>query len=240
MRALTYCLVLTIMAACGPADSTSAGASKLTTDVSNEAEELVKQASKGASTSMDVSEEACVMLEDGVVPELFGVDPSQITYQRSIPVKRAGHVVCSAGWDYPDKAELEAAYTQSVQQWGRDMATGKKEPMPQMPSLAASVSITLMATRYDSVEAAVAGLEGSVNSLQKGVTVTVGGKDYTTQEDFGDWIDNVGDKAIFTAKGELLVAYNGSRFSVNVAVSDDPAVDQDQTLLLAGRIMQSL
>ena len=244
MRHLVFCLLLIGTTACGQSDSTSDEtknvADKASKDISGIVDETVEQALSGDLNSTLVGEEKCAIVEDGVIPELFEVDPALVSYRRSIPVKRVGHVVCSAGWDYPDKAELEAAYTESVQEWGRGMAAGKKEPMPKMPPLVASVSVTLMATQYDSTSAAIADLESSVNSLQEGITVTVSGKDYTTQIDFGDWIDNVGDKAIFSDKGELMVAYNGVRFSVNVAVSGDSDVDRDQSIALAKRLMKSL
>jgi len=239
MRILGYCLLLIGIAACGPSDSASAGKEQAVDDLSADVEATVNQALAGDFSSDEVSEETCAVIEDGVIPELFGVDPVQVSYRRSIPVKRVGHVVCIASWDYPDKAEREAAFTQKMQEWGRGKATGSKEPMPKMSKLEASVSITLMATEYDSADAAIADLETSVARLQEGITVTVAGKEHTTQVDFGDWIDSVGDKAVFSDKGELLVAYNGRRFSVNVAVSDDPEEDQEQALLLAGQIMQS-
>jgi len=236
MKALVYCLVLTGIVACGPPDSASTG---VATDVSAAAGEAVKNISNGEHKSMDVSEEACAMLEDGVVSELFGVNPAQVTYKRSIPVKRAGHVLCSAMWDFDDKTEREAAYNESIQEWGRGKATGKKDPMPKPPRLSANVSITLMNSQFDSAEHAVADLESSVAYLEKGITVTVGGKEYEKKTEFGDWIDGVGDKAIFTDKGELLVAYNGSRFAVNVAVSDDPGMDREQAIVLAGHLMEN-
>lgn len=240
MRIFGYCLLLIGIAACGPSDSASAGKQQTVDNLSADVEATVEQALAGDFNSDEVSEETCVIIEDGIIPELFGINPVQITYRRSIPVKRVGHVVCLASWDYPDKAERDAAFTQKIQEWGRGKATGSKEPMPKMPKSTASASVTLMATEYDSADAAIADLENSVARLQEGVTVNVSGKDHTTQVDFGDWIDNVGDKAIFSDKGELMVAYNGMRFTVNVDASDEPAVDREQALLLAERVMQSL
>jgi len=240
MRILGFCLLLIGIAACGPSDSSSNGTEQAVADLSADVEATVDQALAGDFNSDDVSEETCAIIEDGVIPELFDIDPAQISYRRSIPVKRVGHVVCLASWDYPDKAEREAAYAQEMQEWVRGKATGSKEPMPKNSNLTASASVTLMATEYDSADAAIADLESSVASLQEGITVNVSGKDYTTQMDFGDWIDNVGDKAIFSDKGELLVAFNGRRIAVNVSSSDDPAADQELALLLAERIMQSL
>jgi hypothetical protein len=240
MRIIGFCLLLIGMAACGPADSTSAGQEQAVDDLSADVEATVEQALAGDFGSDEVSEETCAIIEDGVIPELFGVDPEQVSYRRSIPVKRVGHVVCLASWDYPDRAEREAAFQQKIQEWGRGKATGSKEPMPKMSKLTASASVTLIATEYDSADAAIADLETSVARLQEGITVNVSGKDYTTQADFGDWIDTVGDRAIFSEKGELLVAFNGRRIAVNVSSSDDPAADQELALLLAERIMQSL
>ncbi len=187
-----------------------------------------------------VNEDSCAVLENGLVPELFGVDGSLVSYRRSIPVKRAGHVLCNASWDNPDKAELEAAYASKLQEWSRNMATGKKEPMPKAPNALAQVSVTLVATRFDSAAAAVASLEEAVAYLGKGVTVTVADKEYEKKTGFGQWLENLGDRAIFSDQGELLVASKGRRFSVTVSVSTDPATDRERALALARRIIESL
>ena len=243
MKVFGICLLLIGISACGPADSTPAGADKTTSaesdQVSEAVAETVEQALKGDLGANEVSEGSCAMLEDGVVPEMFGVDAGLVNYRRSIPVKRVGHVVCMANWERPDKAELEAAFMQKMQEWGRGKATGKKEPMPKPARLENSVSITLVATEFDSADAAVSSLESTVATLEKGVTTNVGGKDYTVQSDFGGWIDNLGDRAIFTDKGELLLAYKGRRYAVNVEVSDDPAEDRNLAIDLARRLLGS-
>jgi len=243
MRTLGICMLLMGMAACGPAGSTPSEPAQVTdaesAQISEAVAETVEAARKGDFGADAVSEESCAMFENDVIPELFGIDAALITYRRSIPVKRVGHVVCSANWEKPDKAELESAFNEKIQEWGRGMASGKKEPMPKPPRMDNRVSLTLVATQFDSAAAAVASLEDSVATLEKGVTTNVGGKDYTVQSDFGDWLDNVGDKAIFTDKGELLVAYNGKRISVVVNVSDDPAADRNLAIELAKRVMAS-
>jgi len=187
-----------------------------------------------------VSEDSCAMLENGMVPETFGVDAALVSYRRSVPVKSVGHVVCSASWENPDKAAMDAAYMQKLQDWTRNNASGKKAPMPKPPNSVAQVSVTLVATRFDSATAAVASLEDAVATLSKGVKVSVGGKDYEKKTSFGDWLDNVGDKAIFSDSGELLVADDGRRFSVSVKVSGDPATDREHAIDLAGRLMETM
>jgi len=187
-----------------------------------------------------VSEDSCAMLENGMVPETFGVDAALVSYRRSVPVKSVGHVVCSASWENPDKAAMDAAYMQKLQDWTRNNATGKKAPMPKPPNSVAQVSVTLVATRFDSAAAAVASLEDAVATLSKGVKVNVAGKDYEKKTSFGDWLDNLGDKAIFSESGELLVADDGRRFSVLVKVSDDPGTDQENAIALANLIMETM
>jgi hypothetical protein len=186
-----------------------------------------------------VSEDSCAVLENGMVPEMFGVDAALVSYRRSVPVKSAGHVLCHAGWDNPDKAEMDEAYTKKLQEWTRNQLSGKKEPMPKPPNSVAEVSVTLVSTRFDSAAAAVASLEDAVATLSKGVTVNVGGRDYTEKTSFGDWLDGVGDKAIFSESGELLVAAGDKRFSVLVKVSDDPARNRENAIALAKRIIAS-
>lgn len=242
MRILAVGLLLVGLSACGPADSTSPEPGN--TAVPGEVSKAVAQAAEQASTDDfkpgAISEASCAMLENGVVTELFGINPAQVTYRRAIPVKRAGHVVCLASWDLPDKAGLESAHLESVQAWARSAATGKKGPMPKPPKLTGQVSISLMGTEFDSAGDAVASLESAVATLEKGITTKVAGKEYESQVDFDGWIENVGDKAVFTEKGELLVADNGRRFSVTVEVSDDPATDRGHALDLARQVMESL
>ncbi len=60
---------------------------------------------------------------------------------------------------------------------------------------ATEVSLTVTNQTSDSAAAAVESLESSVAQLEEGITVTVQGKEHTTQIDFDDWMDGVGDKA---------------------------------------------
>ena len=193
-----------------------------------------------ADTPSGVSEDSCAVLENGMVPETFGVDASLVSYRRSVPVKSVGHVVCSASWENPDKAAMDAAYMKKLQDWTRDKMAGKKEPMPEAPNSVAQISVTLVATRFDSPAAAVTSLEDAVATLSKGVKVNVGGQEYEKKSSFGDWLDDVGDKAIFSDSGELLVAAGGKRFSVSVRVSDDPEADRGHAIALARHIMESM
>lgn len=241
MRVFHLFPLLICLSACGPADSTPSVtdtvAGEQPDQISEAVAQSVEQAVKGDFGADEVSEDSCAGFENGLVSDLFDVDTAQISYRRSIPVKRAGHVVCLATWERPDRAELESAYMEEIQEWTRGKTTGKKDPMPKPARLDNTVSITLLATQFDSADAAVTSLENAVAALEKGVTTNVGGKDYTAQHDFGDWIDNLGDKAIFNETGELLVAYKGKRFSVNVRVSDDPAEDRSKAIELAKRLM---
>lgn len=216
MKTPGYCLLLFSLAVCGSAIPGSA-----------------------AAADAAVTEDSCATIENGMIPDQFGVDASLVSYRRSVPSKGAGHVLCTASWDNPDKAALDAAYSKRLQDWMRDKAAGKQEPMPKPPNSVAEVSVTLIATRFDSPAAAVSSLEDAVATLTEGVTVNVGGKDYTTQSSFGDWLDGVGDKAVFSEKGELLVAAEGRRFSVSVRVSEDADADRGQATALARRIIDT-
>jgi hypothetical protein len=218
MRAVFLCAVMAGLAAWGP----------------------VLASDPAADNPAGVSEDSCAMLENGMVPDTFGVDAALISYRRSVPVKSVGHVVCSASWENPDKAAMDAAYMQKLQDWTRNNATGKKAPMPKPPNSVAQVSVTLVATHFDSPAAAIASLEDAVATLAKGVKVNVGGKEYEKKTSFGDWLDNVGDKAIFSDSGELLVADDGKRFSVTVKVSDDPDTDREHAIALAAKIMETM
>ena len=50
----------------------------------------------------------------------------------------------------------------------------------------------------------------------------------------------MGDKAIFSDSGELMVADDGKRFAVMVKVTDDPDADREQAIALARRIMETM
>lgn len=217
MKTPGYCLLLFSLAVCGSAIPGSA-----------------------AAADAVVSEDSCATIENGMIPDQFGVDASLVSYRRSVPSKGAGHVLCTASWDNPDKAAMDAAYSKRLQDWMRDKAAGKQEPMPKPPNSVAEVSVTLIATRFDSAAAAISSLEDAVATLTRGVTVNVSGKDYTTKSSFGDWLEDVGDKAVFSQNGELLVAADGRRFSVLVKVAEDPDANHRQAVALAKQIIEKL
>jgi hypothetical protein len=57
---------------------------------------------------------------------------------------------------------------------------------------------------------------------------------------FGDWIEGVGNKAVFSDKGELLVAFDKRRLAVNVSAMEDKAKDREKAIELAQRIIDEL
>ena len=234
--------VLLLVSACGASDETNPNASAdvqaAVDQAVGEANEIAKKALRGEQIgTADEGTEACAYFESGVIPELFQVDAAKISYTRSIPVKSAGHVVCMATWEKPNKAELEAGYQEAVKEWTMAMTRGGGKNQPKYPRTDNNISLTLTANKYSSAAEAVAGLDSTVATMSKGVTFEVGGEQHTAQMIFEKPIEGVGDKAVFTNKGKLLVAYDAKLITVTASVSEDPAIKRQQTVQLAQRLI---
>lgn len=103
------------------------------------------------------------------------------------------------------------------------------------------VSLTVMKDEYESAAAAVASLERAVAQLEEGITVTVQGNEHTTQVDFDDWMDGVGDKAAWApGNRELLVAAHGVRFAVAVSGAGDDGACKAKAIEVARRVIDAL
>jgi hypothetical protein len=238
-------LLLICLVSCGRSDDSQNAAGddpqRVADQAAVEAQEMVDRAVRGEKEEPATEGlEGCNVFDSGLVLELFEVDASIVTYDRSIPVKRAGHVVCSARWDKPNKEELDKAYSAAMMEWATSQATGKKKPQPKYPSVDSRVSLTLSAGDFDSADDAVASLESTVATLSKGVSFEVGGQQHETKMSFGDWINGVGDKAVFSDNGELLIAYDAKRMAVSVHVMGDEAKDREKAIELAQRIIDRL
>jgi hypothetical protein len=244
MKNSLLCLILICTVACGrsdePQDVAADDPQRAADQAVSEAQETVDRALSGKPPESDVDgAEGCVVFDTGLIPDVFGVEPSMVSYRRSIPVKSAGHVVCLASWDKPNKAELDKAYTEAITAWTMERMKGVKNPQPKPSSGTSSVSLTLVANTFNSDEEAIASLESAVATLSKGVSVEVGGKTHETKMSFGDWMDSPGDKAVFSDKGELLVAANGRRISVNVSAMADEEQDREKAIELAQRVIDT-
>lgn len=184
--------------------------------------------------------ELCSIFDSGLVPKLFAVDASQVRYRRSVPVKRAGHVLCLAAWDNPNKAELDKAYKAELMEWARSVGKPNRAPQPKPPKNTSQVSLTILGDSFNSADEAAADLESKVATLSEGVSVTVGGKVHETRMMFGDWIGGVGDKAIFSDKGGLMVAAHGKQFTVKVSAMETPEKNQEKAVELARHVIPQL
>jgi len=244
MNKSILCVLLMCTVSCGrsdvPQDSAATDPQRAVDQAVSDVQETVDRALSGKPPATHVEgTEGCVVFDSGLVPELFGVDPAIVTYRRSMPVRSAGHVVCSANWDKPDKDELDKAYSEAIMAWAKSKARGEKIPQPKPPIGTSSVSLTLVADVFDSNEAAVENLESAVATLTKGISVEVGGKTHETKMSFGEWMDEPGDKAIFSNKGELLVAADGRRISVNVSAMADEEQDRQKAIEVAQRVIKA-
>ncbi len=145
-----------------------------------------------------------------------------------------------ASWDKPDKAELDAAYKTGMMEWAKSMRKPNKTPQPKPPKGTNQVSLTILGDSFNSADEAAANLESKVATLSEGVSATINGKVHETRMGFGDWIDGVGDKAIFSDKGGLMVAANGKQFSVKVSAMENPEMDHEKAMELAQKIIPQL
>jgi len=240
MRVWMVALALTTLA-CGGQEAMSQDAAS--------AEKVAEQA-VAAILAGDKETQApavCDMLRSGIVSDVFGVDDSLVTYRPG--AKFIPHPLCTARWDYPNKAELEAACKEEMtaHTQRRVAAVLAREDFDEeMPGCiyldhATEVSLTITNMSFDSDAAAVESLESSVAQLEKGLTITVQGKERTTQVDFDDWMDGVGDKAAWAPKhSELSVAADGVRFAVAVRGTGDKSTNQELAIEVARRVEDRL
>jgi len=231
------------LSACGQSDeaapNSSTQAQSAVDQAVAEAEEIVNEVLQGGQLgAADEGTEACAYFESGLIPEMFAVDAEKVSYRRSIPVKRVGHVVCGASWDKPNKAELDAGYQAAIQEWTKSLTSGGgRKEQPKYPRTDNQASLTLIATEFGSRDEAVAGLDAIVATMSKGVSFEVGGEQHTAQINYDTPIEGVGDKAVFSEGGTLLVAYDARQITVAVSTSDDPAIKRQQSIQLAQRLM---
>lgn len=179
---------------------------------------------------------ACDVLSSGALEDAFGPEAAGASLRPGS--KYVPHALCTATWDKPDAEALQTAYAEYEMK--KMMAKATKQPFdePQPPPPGFTVSLTLIDEAFDSPEAAVASLESAVEQLTEGVTVTVQGKEHTTRVEFGDWIEDLGDLAVWAAgPGELQVAHAGSRFAVGVSGNAENDQDYIQAVALARRLM---
>jgi len=241
MRAWKAGLAILALAAWGAGAATAQDVEK----AEKEAEKAVAAILAGDRETQ--SPAVCDTLRSGIVSAVFGVDEAVVTYrpaQKFVP-----HPLCTATWDLPDKEAREAACREEMmahtQRRTQAMMAGRKfdEPMPEclQANQGTSVSLTVMKPKFDSSAAAVASLEDAVTQLEKGITVTVRGKEHTTQADFDDWTSGIGDQAAWSPKlSELLVAANGVRFAVTVRGAGDDDANREKAIAVAKRVAKAL
>ena len=184
-------------------------------------------------------EAACDVLRSGVLLEVFGDGAEAATYRAGS--KFIPHYLCSAMWNKPNYEELDAAHQKY--EMDKAMAKVKKQEFdrPKPPPSSYRVSLTIVDQEFASPEAAVESLEGTVATMSEGMSVEVDGKEHKVQMEFGDWVDGVGDRAIWAPKAnEMLVAHAGVRYAVAVSGFEDAAENQVQAIELAKRVAGAL
>lgn len=237
-------LLIMCTAACGRSEESPAIAQNDAQSVADqaveEAQEIVERATSGKLPGGAEGTEGCRVFDSGLIEEFFSTGETEVTYTSSIPVRRAGHVVCFARWDKPNKDELEKAYQIAMMEWGKSIASGNKQPQPKISSGTNEVSLTLVANTFDSAGDAVASLEETVATLSEGVSFEVAGKQHETKMEFGPWVDGVGDKAIWSDKSGLNFAYDAKRYVINVSIYEDEADNREAAIGLAQSVINNL
>ncbi len=179
----------------------------------------------------------CEALGSGALQDVFGDGAGAAELRPGS--KYVPHGLCTATWDKPDAEALQAASTQYEMNRMMAKATGKPFEEPEPPSSRFTVSLTLINQAFDSSEAAIASLEDAVQRLTEGVTVEVRGKEHTTQVDFDDWIDGLGDRAIWAPKAsELSVADSGYRYAISVTGYAEGDDNRERAEQLARRLIE--
>ena len=187
-------------------------------------------------------QEACELFRTVLVDVVLEVAAEAVTYQ---PMQSAAvpSAVCLAGWDKPDKEEMEAACKQSMLDHSTRLVQAMQrredfdEPIPTCPPTSNSITFAISKPVHDSAEEAVASLESGVGQLSEGIDFEVQGESRTVRVLFDGWIEGVGDRAAWASEaGELAVASGGVRFGVTVRVLDDPEENKALAIELARRL----
>lgn len=190
-----------------------------------------------SSPALVMANEACDKLKSGLLVDIFGSEASAATFR--LGSKYVPHKLCTASWDKPEHQELTKAITQFETQKAMAKILKQEFNQPPPPAASYSVSLTIIDQVFDSLEEAVASLENTVTELSKGVNVTVKGKVHTTQVEFNDWLDDIGNKAIWAPKlNELQVADNNRRFAVTVKGNNDASQNLSNAIALARQIVK--
>lgn len=184
-------------------------------------------------------EAACDVLRSGLLTEQFGKEAAAATFRPGS--KYVPHALCTATWSKPNQTELAAAQASYEQRKAMARATKKPFDEARPPSDRHEVSLTILDRKYRSAAEAVADLESSVAALEKGITVTVQGKEHTTQMDFDPLSSEVGDRSAWAPKiQELQVAKGYLRYAMHVSGFDDPATNRAQAVALAKKVAAAL
>lgn len=182
-----------------------------------------------------IANEACDNLKSGLLDDVFGSEANTATFRAGS--KYVQNTLCTATWNKPDHEALAAASSQYETKKAMAKMMKQKFELAAPPPPSYTVSLTMLDDEYDSTGDAVASLENAVAELSEGITVTVQGKAHTTQVEFGDWVDGVGDKAIWAPKlSELQVAEGKRRFAVSVTGYAEASQNLAKAVELANRI----
>lgn len=188
---------------------------------------------------------ACDFLSSrGVIARLYSVPDESITY-RPMKIRSIPHAYCGANWPKANKVELEDAYSKAMvdysQRKARAMIAREKfdEPMPEHIPGDIGISITIGSPMFDSSEEAIETLKSNRKTLANGVDVEVLGETRTVKmDDIEEWIDDIGDGATWSPKGNgLSVVYEGVILTVTANGFGDDQEDRTRARELAGDII---
>ena len=160
--------------------------------------------------TLATANEACEELNAELLTDVFGGEASAASFRPGS--KYVPNSLCTATWEKANQ-DSQTRFT---------------------------VSLTVIDQEFGSPAAAAASLESSVEELSKGISIKVQGKTHTKQVKFDDWLEGVGNKAIWAPKlSELQVADDNGRFAVSVRGFDDASQNLSKAVELARRLARN-
>ncbi len=237
---VTTALAISVMAGCGTDAGDGRAAGERITEgqattrgrdaALREALDRVLASDAGGRSPVD-----CDVLRSGVLLDVFGSAADAAVLEPA--ASYMPQAMCTAAWDKPNREELELARADYDSRQVSAMIQRREFDEPPPPGPGFEVTLTIINRRYDSAEAAVTSLEGTVTSLTVAGTVYTRDREDSPPLVFEGFIDGVGDRAGWAPRlNELSAAYAGVRYAVAVRGFADEAENKEMAIELARRL----
>lgn len=217
----------TLFLACGGAGTADENGSQAATDVEDQITEMVEEQT-GMSPSKDTT--PCEILDDALLRKHFEVGEAEIN--RS-PGKYSPHPLCTASWEKPNAAELEAQRQDQMSDYLMKKMQGEDVDMPSFRTTD-EVSLTINSSAFDSADEARQAFESAMGRLEEGITVSAGeDMDVTVQADM-EPVDGIGLDARWVPKyHQLSVVTPDHIFHVGVRVDGGLEAEREKAEAVA-------